>query len=66
VKTLAQRYEIPQVYDTVDALLASAPADAVSVVTAHGHHLPAALGRIFLATTTVKLRRSAEYYRRGP
>lgn len=125
-KALAQRYNIPQVYDTVDALLASAPVDAVSVVTPHGHHLPAAraaakakkhalvekamadsvasademidicrangvtlggilqnrftaaarslkesvrsglLGRIFLASITVKLCRSAEYYRRGP
>lgn len=125
-KALAERYRIPGVYDTAEALLAGAPVDAVAILTPHHLHLPAvraaaragkhvlvekamahtvaaademiavcrahrvtlagifqnrftpaaralrqamqdgSLGRIFLASVSVKLRRSGEYYRRAP
>lgn len=125
-KTLAERYGIPGVFDSAEALLAGAPVDAVAILTPHYLHLPAvraaaragrhvlvekamaqtvaaademiavcrahrvtlagifqnrftpaarglrqavqdgSLGRIFLASVSVKLRRSAEYYQRAP
>ena len=125
-KALAERYGIPGVYDSVEALLAGASVDALVILTPHHLHLsavraaaragkhvlvekamahsveaaddmiavcrahgvtlagifqnrftPAAsalrqavqggsLGRIFLASVSVKLRRSGEYYRRAP
>lgn len=125
-KALAERYSIPGVYDSVEALLAGAPVDALAILTPHHLHLSAvraaaragkhvlvekamahsveaademiavcrahrvtlagifqnrftpgaralrqavqdgSLGRIFLASVSVKLRRSAEYYQRAP
>jgi predicted dehydrogenase len=37
---LAQRYEIPGVYDSAEALLTKAPVDAVAVLSPHHQHLP--------------------------
>ncbi len=125
-KALAHRYDIPEVFESTDALLAGAPVDAVAILTPHHLHLPAvraaakagvhvlvekalahtvaaadeiievcrahgvtlagifqnrftpvaralrdavqggSLGRIFLASVSVKLRRSAAYYQSAP
>ena len=125
-KALAERYNIPEIYESTETLLANASVDAVAILTPHHLHLrdaraaakagkhilvekafahtvsaademidvcraygvtlggifqyrftPAAralrqtvldgsLGRIFLASVSVKLRRAAEYYQRAP
>lgn len=123
---LAARHGIPEVHESIDALVKSPSVDAVDVLTPHHHHLAAvtlaaqagkhvlvekaiahnladadqmielcrahrvilggifqnrfsqagrslkrivedgSLGRIFLASVSVKLRRAAEYYQRAP
>jgi predicted dehydrogenase len=125
-KALAERYGIPEVFETANDLLGSPTVDAVAILTPHHLHLPAtvaaakagkhvlaekalahrveaadamidvcrkhgvvlggvfqnrftpaaralreavqgrSLGRVFLASVSVKLRRSAEYYRGAP
>jgi len=40
-KTLAERYGIPGVFDSAEALLAGASVDAVAILTPHHLHLPA-------------------------
>ncbi len=125
-KTLAEQYQISEVYETAEELLARSSLDAVAILTPHHLHLPGtmaaaragkhvlvekaiadsvaaademievcrtqgvtlggifqnrftpaaralkqavqdeSLGRIFLASVSVKVQRSVEYYRRAP
>jgi predicted dehydrogenase len=42
-KALAERYDIPEVFDSTDDLVASPAVDAVAILTPHHLHLPAAV-----------------------